>query len=64
MSPIVMFTANVDAASKRQILLACTAEYFPKPIDTQHFYQTLIRYLGPNPEQAHVNQPQKNDFIF
>jgi hypothetical protein len=45
-------------------LLACTAEYFPKPIDTQHFYQTLIRYLGPNPEQAHVNQPQKNDFIF
>jgi hypothetical protein len=34
MSPIVMFTANVDAASKRQILLACIAEYFPKPTDT------------------------------
>ncbi|BDX07362.1 ATP-binding protein [Planctobacterium marinum] len=46
-APIVMLTANVDAQSKQEID-ACGADgYFPKPIDTQKFYQMLANYLKP-----------------
>lgn len=44
--PVVMLTANVDADSKKQIMLAGANEHFAKPIETKRFYQMLNRYLG------------------
>jgi signal transduction histidine kinase/DNA-binding NarL/FixJ family response regulator len=44
--PIVMLTANVDEASKKQVLLAGATEHFAKPIDTKRFYQMLSEHLA------------------
>ena len=56
-APVVMLTANVDADSKQQID-ACGADgYFPKPIDTQKFYQMLASFLqSGNIEGESINQ--------
>ncbi len=43
--PIIMLTANVDAASKQQILQAGADGHFAKPIDTIGFYQMLGEWL-------------------
>lgn len=45
-SPIVMLTANVDSASRNEIIEAGADGYFAKPIDTQKFYGMLCEYIS------------------
>lgn len=45
-APIIMLTANVDSDSRHTIDEAGADGYFPKPIDTQKFYQMLANHLS------------------
>lgn len=53
-APVVMLTANVDADSRQQIDDCGADGYFPKPIDSQKFYQLLSHHLPPADDGAHA----------
>lgn len=62
--PIVMLTANVDTASKKEMLAAGAAQHFSKPIDTKAFYQLLEHYLGQGADiqSLEIEQPIRSEF--
>lgn len=57
-TPIIMLTANIDGQSRVAIDESGADGYFPKPIDTEKFYQMLAEHLPATDSPVDTHQIQ------
>ncbi len=59
--PVIAMTAHAMADERQQCLSAGMNEHIPKPIDPEHLYTTLKRFLKPAEQQSRPEQTARAD---
>lgn len=60
--PIIMLTANVDEASKKQVYAAGADGHIGKPFDTQVLYNLLEKHINESRQEDEFIEPSADNF--